>query len=436
MRLALQCLALALALALAAMAARPALAGDPVSTFALDSRSAALGGAGGALLDPASAAFQNPAAAAIGGGLVVKLGYLFALPMLEMDGQEAGTGSVHGLVLGLRIPILGRKVGAHGLRIALGLGLHVPDRWLARVYLVEPTRPSFVMWEGPVNRIVATPVLAISLDDRFSIGAGATLLVDGAGSADMQIGFEGSQARTDALLDLELRVRAAPVIGVSISPTPWLALAGGYTGELGLDLDLDVAADISAPGIEGTTVISVGGTNDYTPPSLWVALALRPLPFLGIVFQATNSFWSRGMPWYARARLEIDLGATPSVVGELEPEVRLHDTWTISAGIEGLVPVLRGCEVAIRGGYQWRQTPVPAQTGFTSYADSDVHLASLGLGFRTRPGKPVVISLGWSFQLQRVVPRSVKKDPGVFISTGFEAEGWVIATLLDLGLAF
>ena len=356
--------------------------------------------------------------------------------MLELDGHGADVDDAHGLVAGIRIPLVGWKAGGHAFRIALGLGLHVPDRWLARVYLIEPTRPSFVMWEGQVSRIVATPVLALSVDDWLSLGAGATFLVDGAGTADLQIGFEGAQPRTDALLDLELRARAAPVVGFSISPLRWLTVAGGFAGEIGLDLGLGVSADLSVPGVEGTTVISVRGTNDYSPPAIWLALALEPVPFLEFLVQVTRSFWSRANPWYARARLEIDLGAGPSVMGEIAPDADLVDSWTVAVGLEGHVPVLRGCDLALRAGYQWRETPVPDQTGFTSYADSDVHLASLGIGFTTRPGKPVVLGLGWSLQLQRIVPRSVDKEPDVFVSTGFESEGWVIATIVDAAISF
>jgi hypothetical protein len=423
-------------LAAALLASTPALAGDPASTFAIHARPAALAGASMALVEPTSAPFHNPAAAALGSGLSIKLGYMLSHPMLTYNGARADVEPVHGMSLALRVPLLDRQAGTRRLRAALGLGLFVPDRWIARIYLIEPTRPSFVMWEGAVNRIVAVPLLALAVDDLVSIGAGATLLADGAAVADLDLGFEGSQTRTDGAVDLELRLRAAPVVGIMIHPLPWFTLAGGYSGELAMDLELDVHALISAPGIEGNTLVSIRGTNDYTPASAWAAAAVHPSPHLDVLLQATYVMWHRANPYYSKLRMLVDLGVDPVVLGDIAPSSRLEDRWVLAAGLEGRIPVLSGCTLSLRAGYQYRPTPVPDQTGWTSYADSDVHLAAAGLGFDTWQDRSVRLRVSWAFQLQRLVKRTVEKDPAVFVSTGFTTEGWVLASMLDLELSF
>jgi len=429
--------AVACALVLAAsLACRTALAGDPASTFSIGARAAALGGAGGALEEPATAGFLNPAAAALGSGFEVRLGYLFAHPLLEYNGQRIDMRDVHGLSLGLRIPLLDRIVGKSQLRAAFGLGLHVPDRSIARVYLVEPDRPSFVMWEGPVHRIVVVPVLAIAAGSFVSIGAGVTLLADGSGDVSLDLGFEGSQTRTDAEVDLELRLRAAPVVGVTLNPFPWITIAGGYSGELAMDIALDVRADIGAPGLAGTTEVAIRGTNDYTPPSAWAAVGIHPAGWIDVHLQAAYVMWHRANPFHARIRMLVDLGADPAVLGGIVPARELDDRWVLSAGIEGRIPLPLGCALALRAGYQYRPTPIPDQTGWTSYVDSDVHLASTGLGFSTPVARAARLRLDWAFQVQRLVPRSVAKDPDVFVVTGFRSEGWVLASMLEIGIAF
>ena len=413
-----------------------AAAGDPASTFAIHTRPAALGGAGMALDEPTSAPLHNPAAAALGDGLAIKLGYMFSAPLLSYNGEPADVEGVHGLSLAAAVPLIDRSVGGKRLRAALGLGIFIPDRWVARIYLIEPTRPSFVMWEGAVNRISAAPVLAIAIDDLVSIGAGATLLADGGGTADLDLGFEGSQTRTDASVDLDLRLRAAPLVGIRIHPIPWVTVAGGYTGELSMDLALDVHADLDAPGLEGYTVVSILGTNDYTPPTAWAALAVHPAPWLDLLFQATYVMWRKANPFYADLRMLIDLGEGPSVLGDIAPGGKLEDRWVLAAGVEGRIPVLGGCSLALRGGYQYRPTPVPDQTGWTSYADSDVHLAAAGMGFSTWQDRPVQLRIGWAFQVQRIVERTQSKQDDVFVVEGFTIEGWVLASMIDLELVF
>lgn len=423
-------------LAAAALMAAEASGADPASTFGLFSRPAALAGAGAATAHPADAALTNPASAGFGSRTSVKASYLYAHPMLTYDGQQADVPDAHGVTLGLRIPLLTLTPKGHHITFGLGLGIHVPDRWLARIYLIEPSRPSFVMWEGQVHRMVATPVLAVALDDIFSVGAGATLLADGAGSARLTLGYEGAQTRTDAQLDLDLRLRAAPVLGVTVHPVRWLTLAAGWTGELGLDMQLDVAADLDAPGLEGDTLISIRGTSDYTPHTLWAALSFSPIARLQIHVRWAWVMWSRANPFFARMRMMLDVGGDPSFLQSMVPEGDLRDAWVLSVGVEGAIPLPHQWTLTPRAGYQYRPTPVPAQSGFTTYADSDVHVMATGLGFSSSPANPVQLTLGWALQVQRLVPRTTTKDPAVHVIQDFEIQGWVVATMLDASLTF
>jgi hypothetical protein len=418
------------------LASGPARAGDPAATFGLHTQPAALGGAAGAVAVPSSAAFVNPAAAALGDGLSIKLGYVFSHPMLSYNGEMADVQEAHGVALGLRIPLFTISPRGKAIRLALGLGLYIPDRWIARMYLIEPTRPSFVMWEGPVHRLVATPLLAVSFADLVSVGVGVTMLADGAGTASLELGYEGSQTRTDAELDLNLRLRTAPVIGISVQPMRYFTIAAGWAGELSLDLALDVAADLSAPGVEGDTMISIRGTNDYTPHTIWAALSVHPIEQLDIDVQGSWVMWSRAAPFHAQMRMILDLGGDISTIGDVVPAGGLSDSFVLAVGVEGRIPLLVKHTLALRAGYQYRPTPVPAQTGFTSYADSDVHLVATGIGFTASLPGNLTLKLGWAMQLQRLVPRSVVKDPDVFDSVGFEIEGWVIATMIDFEITF
>ncbi len=415
---------------------RPSMAGDPVSTFGLNAAPASMAGASGASTDASSGPFSNPAATGMGSGFILKLGYLFSHPSLTYNGQAADVPRAHGLTLGLRVPIATFSPGGRSLSIALGVGLHVPDRWLARIYLIEPTRPSFVMWEGPVNRMVVTPVLAVAFEDMVALGAGVTLLADGAAKARMTLGYAGTQTRSEADLDIELRLRAAPVMGLLVHPVRWLTVAAGWTGELALDMDMHVQADLDAPGIEGDTWISIRGTNDYTPHCVWASLAFFPHPLLDLYVQGSWVLWSRAKPFFARMSMWLDLGGEPNLIDQVVPSSHLEDSFVVAAGVEGRIRLPSMMMLALRAGYQYRPTPVPDQTGFTSYADSDVHVMATGLGFTTPPHRPLTLTLGLAFQVQRLVLRSVTKDPDVYLSTGFRIEGWVVATMLDAALCF
>ena len=65
-----------------------------------------------------------------------------------------------------------------GWKVGAGIALYLPDQFLARVQLVPSSEPHFILLDNDPHRAVSEPVAAISYDDRFAIGAGASIFAD------------------------------------------------------------------------------------------------------------------------------------------------------------------------------------------------------------------------------------------------------------------
>src|SRR6185503_5432881 len=174
-----------------------------------------------------------------------------------IDGRDAGVTTPRGTSLGLSIPgHLGPFTGA------FGVALYLPDQFIARIQLVPATEPHFALLDNNLQHVVVQPVLSLRIGRAFSIGAGAS-------------------------------VRAAPVVGVTVMPRPWLRFAVTYRGELDLKLSLDILAHVDLPGaISGDTLISLIALNFYTPHTVTGAVGVD-FGALTLTAQLDRLKWSR-----------------------------------------------------------------------------------------------------------------------------------------------
>src|SRR5262249_49582571 len=138
---------------------------------------------------------------------------------------------------------------------------------ITRVQLVPAAEPNFVLLGNNWQRLVVTPVGALKLGRFVSVGAGATMLADTAGHGiDFKVGIVGGDKVGAGALDVSLPTRAAPVVGLILSPTRWLRLGASYRGEIDLGIKLDILAHVDLAGtITGDALITLRAINFYTP---------------------------------------------------------------------------------------------------------------------------------------------------------------------------
>jgi long-subunit fatty acid transport protein len=414
-------------------AARPAGA-DPLELFGFGARQAALAGATTADAQGAAAAHQNPAAIADVERAEVVLGWGYGGFRLELDGQDAGVLDAHGADLGIALPI-GRGRVRHGF----GVALHLPDQFIARIQLIPASDAHYVLLDNDPHRIVIEPVYAFGIGP-LAIGAGVSLLADAAGNGiTFDVGVRGGEKVGESALDVALPTRAAPLVGVRYTPSRRVRLGASWRGELGLGLKLDILANVDVAGVvSGDALIALRALNYYTPERLSAGVAVALTPTLRASGEVTWQRWSEFEGGVPDLKVLVALGVSPPLVSTLFPEDRFHDTVTPRLGLEWqdeLGPI----DLAVRTGYAYVPSPVPAQTGLTSFADGDRHVLGLGAGVTLRAFAPILtrpIGFDVGLQWHHLRARLTIKDQTMFPGRTFSSSGDIVRGVATMTVQF
>jgi hypothetical protein len=169
-----------------------------------------------------------------------------------------------------------------------------------------------------------------------------------------------------------------------VRPLPGLSIGAAYREELSLYFRLP--ADIQVGELLDLDLY-VDGTVLFSPHQFDFGLRYLWLPMnLEFSAQANLALWSRMRD--PTPRIDIDTGGKV-VEGlglgnafdfrefEPRPKIGLQDTWTVHTGLDwGVLPSL-----SLRGGFQYKPSPVPRQEGSTNLLDNQVYGFSAGVGW-------------------------------------------------------
>lgn len=355
---------LPLSLILTAAAAGPAR-GNPFDTYGYGSRAIALGGAATAAAADADAVYYNPAALARVRALAVSLGVLVADDFLEQDDHPVDLPATMLVEIGLAAPLpLGRALKD---RLFVGVALALPTTELLDVEQPDDEAVWFPFWGGRNRRLVLATTFAGRITDWLSVGAGFSLLASVSGQVAVDVEGSGENA-----IDVSSAYDVAALAGLLVEPLPWLALGVTYRGAQHATIDLPVNVQVAAgvPPVHAR----VTAPAFALPHEVALGAALRPLAGLTVALDVTwydYSAFRYGSPDIA---VYDDAGA---VVREFRatPQ-RFRDVWAPRGGVEWFP----ASWLALRGGYAWVPSPVPAQTGRTNLLDADRHVVGLGVG--------------------------------------------------------
>lgn len=418
-------------LALGALAA----AGGPVRAstydiFGLSARDVAMGNAMTAAATGYAAIYYNPAALTATSQQQLGLGLTLTLPEVYVDRGDRASGrptvlppSHFGLSLGWMKPLPGVFDG----KLALGVGLYLPGERLVRVEGVDPQRPQFYLYQNLQDKLLIHAAAAVELTEWLSVGVGVEVLADLGGSVvlDMNI-LSGEFARRDLAVSLD--PTAAPVAGVHFHPGDGVAIGLSYRGSSALSFNLPIhVSDGDALALD----IEVEQTVLWTPHQLSLGVAWTlPDPALTLALDATLALWSGAPDPSPRLSVDVEgyLLEAFGLAGALDLSTR---TAPIAVGFTDTVTARVGAEwkalpwLTLRGGYFYRPTPAPRQTGVTAYLDNDAHVLALGAGvdFLSPLGEaPTAVRLDLAAQLtllpRRTALRADSRDPVGDLSHG------------------
>ncbi|HTJ41297.1 MAG TPA: outer membrane protein transport protein [Kofleriaceae bacterium] len=408
---------------------------DPLDLFGFGAEAAGQAGARTASATGAEAAHYDPAAVALAERPTVLVGWGAAAMRLSIDGRDADVLDAHGTSLGLAVPIHDGDWTYAG-----AIGLYLPDQFLARIHLIPPTEPHFVLLDNDPHRVVVEPIAAASYRGRFAIGGGASILADASSRQIVfDVGIVAGQKVGEAALDIELPVRAAPLLGVWMRPHDRVRLAATYRGQLSLDLRLDILANVQVAGVvTGDALVSIRAANYFTPARAQAGVAIDVADDLTVAADLAWQRWSAFGSGLPDLRVLVALDLTPPLVSTQNPPARFTDTIETRLGAEYRRAGDK-TDLALRAGAAYLPSPVPPQTGLTSFADGDRTLLTLGAGltfahwqpYLTRP-LSIDLAIGW----QHVAPRLTKKDVTSFPGEAFSSDGEILQASLSSTIHF
>lgn len=348
---------------LSLLGARAARA-HPFDTWGFTSRDIAMGGAATASATDVDAAYYNPAAVTRTRSPAVHAGILVADDFLAVDGADAGIGTHVLFELGLAAPLPLGAVLKDRLFVTVAAAL--PYDGFYDVLQPDDEDVVYPFWDARNRRIVLTAGLAGRIFDWLSVGVGTTLLPDVVGT--VRVDLSGQQDRNASRV--QVNYDFAVTAGVLVEPLDWLAVGVTYRQSQGTTIDLPVDVDVF--GGENPVSARVVAPAYGLPHEVALGVQVKPLPTLTLVADVT---------WYDFSTFHY---SSPDVTvygadDELRPaaDVAMKDTWAPRIGAEWqALPWL-----AVRGGYAYVPSPVPAQEGATNLLDADRNVLSLGAGF-------------------------------------------------------
>jgi long-chain fatty acid transport protein len=407
---------------------------DPFDTFGFGARAAAMAGAATAVARGAAGAHGNPAAIVLGDFAEVTLGWGYGRMALSLNGRPADTLDVHGLDLGVALPF-----HLFDVPWAFGVALYLPDQFVARLQLIPATEPHFVLLDNDVHRLVAEPAISVRPLPWLALGVGLSLFTDVAGNGiQFDVGVSQNGPMGQGALDVNLPSRIAPYAGVMVMPTDYLRFGATYRSPLDLSLRLGIVANVDvADVVTGDAIIDIRAINFYTPRRLTFGAAVDVLPDLTVTAELAWVNWRGFHGGAPDVRILVDLGITPPLMQTLFPADAFQNTFLPRFGVEWRAG-LTDLDLVLRSGYAFEPSPVPSQSGLTSFADNDRHIFALGGGIKFHAFEPVLtrpVALDVAIQWHHLVERLTVKDQAVFPGGAFSSGGNILRGSVTLSVS-
>ncbi len=414
---------LALLIALAQAAGSRTAAAHPLDTYGAGPRAAALGSALTAQAEGALAAHYNPAGAGAAAEPELSVAFTHHRPALRVNGADWASDPLSLWHIGLAGPLPGSPQLARWVGYALSVAL--PQSGIYELRQPDDRALGFPLLEGRNRRLVLAGSLSVRPLPWLRLGMGVGLLPQVPGRVIIDLSDSEGVSSTEIDIDYDwsprLGLQAALPAGLELG----LALRRGHEMALGLPVEVVVT--------EGFPVsAAVEGPAYGTPDRATLGLSWRPDPaFLLLGDLGWYRFSSLGQESPTVTILD-GAGRVSSEFTVSDPKMR--DVWVPQLGAEFWPrPWL-----ALRAGWAYHPSPLPAQTGVSNLLDAARHIGSLGLGLRWTdlgPWGPSRLELDLYGQVQRLTPLAWEKDSVLVGNQGYPtvtAAGQVYSSGLGL----
>jgi len=241
------------------------------------------------------------------------------------------------------------------------------------------------LYSDRLTAISLAPGIGVALSDEVSIGALATIGLKAGVGAPVYVANAGKLNELLLTLDSDVNVSVAPHFGLSYEPTDRLRLTGTVHTPQKVELNASYTF-LLATGVSQTSGISF--VLDYMPWQLGAGAAYDVVKSeketVTIVGSGLLGLWSN----YIDRHGERPHAAYPWA-----------DTLTGTAGVR-----YKHDPVGLFFDMQYKPSPVPPQTGRSSYVDNDTLAFDAGYDFSFR-ALDTGMRIGAQFQTSRLIPR-------------------------------
>lgn len=378
------------------LTAGEALAHAPDS-YGFGPRGAAMGSAAAADSVDFSANYYNPAGLASSPNVSLSLSYFGADNQLTMNGRDNDVVDPHGLQGGIVAP--GKILG---IPFAFGVGTYIPDDGLSRIKALRQETPRWELYNDRTTIVFIAANLAVRPFSFLEVGGGIAFLAATRGT----FGIRGTavlarpyESQLEHEVDADLTSTRYPQVGLRFKVLDWGFLGLVYRGETKLPLAIGAT-------LKGTIDAGLEVPLTYTLQSRTVDAFLPQQVVLGVSFQKIKNLranfdltwvnWSRYESPTAQTSADLQVDLPPGLGIDLPGSTRptkivppaFEDRFVPRVGVEytlgfGSAVTVHGeqqprVQVPLRAGYVYEATPVPEQSGFTNFVDTDRHTLSAG----------------------------------------------------------
>lgn len=361
---------------IALLTTNPALANSLEDMVGVGGRSKAMGGVGTALSTDLSAVYYNVANLAFGSESTFSLGfshidYDFFVDGSPGDPEQESMRARDNITLGFSLLL--------PFELSLGVMVNLAPKVPQFFDQGSPDSiPRFVMYGQRLEQISFMLGVAYKIAENLSLGIGTAALVNSNLDIDNSIPIWTKGLPPQNRFSWTLEPNMAYYFGLHYRPAEDFHLGVSYRTSLFHKMDAYAVTSVHAGGIPLDLNMLFEVYSWFSPAQVALGATYLPNDSSLISFDLTWYDWSR----YPGPFLKVSPAEDPALATILEFEEykspNFKDIVVPRLGLE-VKPI---DEVALRAGYSYRFSPAPLPSNEQNILDSNMHIGTLGLGYR------------------------------------------------------
>lgn len=347
-------------------------AGPAEDIFGTSARVQAMGGAGTAFSQDASATFYNPALLTRCPKQTLSLGYQLANTDMTVQGNHEvellnkQMGFSQATTVGACLsPLTNLAVGFYA-SFPLQMPLKIPD-----IETINST-PRFLMYGANATFPTAVVGLAYAPLKQLSLGLSVAL------SAGVGIKQTMNMPIFASTVSPHIYPLVRVIAGATGNPTEALSLSLVYRQASYGRFDVEVETTSTFLGVSADLALQLGSVLGHSPEQIAFGLSYQINPVWLLGADLTYYLWASAPSPFMFAKAKRDTFLSNIMTFPVEEDLALRNTFVPRFGLECSLNE----KVKIRSGYAFHMSAAPIPSKISNILDGNIHRVTLGSGYR------------------------------------------------------